>query len=66
MSVLGWGDAVFMAYIKGAPEQIKKYCDMTSIPDDYEVVLDFYARKGYRVLSLACNEMNEKLKSSLD
>jgi cation-transporting ATPase 13A3/4/5 len=43
----------FHYYVKGSPEKIKELCGKSSIPNDYDSVLDVYTQKGYRVIALA-------------
>ena len=40
-------------YCKGAPESITGLCDPSTIPADYNPVLDHYTRSGFRVLAIA-------------
>ncbi|KAG8788562.1 hypothetical protein FRC15_003443 [Serendipita sp. 397] len=40
-------------YLKGAPEILHDVCDPTSFPIDYEDLLSYYTRNGYRVIGIA-------------
>ncbi|KAI0093395.1 Ca-transporting ATPase [Irpex rosettiformis] len=40
-------------YVKGAPEVMKEICDHSSFPDDYEDLLAYYTKRGYRVIAMA-------------
>ena len=55
MSIIGKNieEDYFKIFCKGSPEKIKKLCLNETIPSNYNKTLDFYTRKGYRVLSLA-------------
>ena len=39
--------------MKGSPEKIYELCNSSTIPENFHNVLDFYARKGFRVLAFA-------------
>lgn len=43
----------FLAYVKGAPEKIKELCDPSTLPSNYNEILDLYTEDGYRVLAVA-------------
>ncbi|KAJ2036549.1 hypothetical protein H4S03_003570 [Coemansia sp. S3946] len=40
-------------YVKGAPEVVRTLCIPTSVPADYDQVLNKYTQHGYRVIALA-------------
>ncbi|TIB92882.1 hypothetical protein E3Q19_01771 [Wallemia mellicola] len=40
-------------YVKGAPEVMSDICDKDSLPEDYEDLLSYYTKHGYRVIALA-------------
>ncbi|ODN81649.1 hypothetical protein L202_02049 [Cryptococcus amylolentus CBS 6039] len=40
-------------YVKGAPEVMPDICDPASFPIDYEDMLSYYTRNGYRVIAIA-------------
>ncbi|CAE6357681.1 unnamed protein product, partial [Rhizoctonia solani] len=40
-------------YVKGAPEVMGEICDPESFPGDYEDMLSYYTKHGYRVIALA-------------
>lgn len=46
-------DGSFKAYVKGSPERIQELCDPSSLPKNYEEILQIYTECGYRVLALA-------------
>ncbi|GAM21648.1 hypothetical protein SAMD00019534_048230, partial [Acytostelium subglobosum LB1] len=54
MSVIIKGDGLDgkeIAIVKGSPEKIKSFSVPSSLPADYDQVLDTYTKKGYRVLA---------------
>ncbi|KAF8609052.1 Ca-transporting ATPase [Ceratobasidium sp. AG-I] len=40
-------------YVKGAPEVMGDICELDSFPGDYEDMLSYYTKHGYRVIALA-------------
>ncbi|KAI6046068.1 hypothetical protein EDC04DRAFT_2864955 [Pisolithus marmoratus] len=40
-------------YVKGAPEVIAEICERDSFPHDYDDLLSYYTRRGYRVIAIA-------------
>ncbi|EGR30929.1 hypothetical protein IMG5_120940 [Ichthyophthirius multifiliis] len=42
---------IFRLHVKGSPEKIFELCIPSTIPENFHTVLDFYARKGFRVLA---------------
>ncbi|KAF8622733.1 hypothetical protein AX15_006823 [Amanita polypyramis BW_CC] len=40
-------------YVKGAPEVMLDICDRDSFPDDYDDLLSYYTKRGYRVIAMA-------------
>ncbi|KIK97368.1 hypothetical protein PAXRUDRAFT_765457 [Paxillus rubicundulus Ve08.2h10] len=40
-------------YVKGAPEVMDDICDKDSFPQDYDDLLSYYTRRGYRVIAVA-------------
>ncbi|GLB37530.1 putative P5-type ATPase cation transporter [Lyophyllum shimeji] len=40
-------------YVKGAPEVMADICDRDSFPQDYDDLLSYYTRRGYRVIAMA-------------
>lgn len=41
------------AFVKGAPEALRELCSSESLPSDYDELLNFYTRHGYRVIACA-------------
>ncbi|WVO12601.1 hypothetical protein L204_100206 [Cryptococcus depauperatus] len=44
-------------YVKGAPEVMADICDPLSFPLDYEDMLSYYTRNGFRVIAIAGKSM---------
>lgn len=40
-------------YVKGAPEVMGEICEKDSFPDDYDDLLSYYTKRGYRVIAMA-------------
>ncbi|KAJ7722136.1 hypothetical protein DFH07DRAFT_857204 [Mycena maculata] len=40
-------------YVKGAPEVMTDICERDSLPHDYDDLLSYYTRRGYRVIAIA-------------
>ncbi|KAG7446211.1 uncharacterized protein BT62DRAFT_931667 [Guyanagaster necrorhizus] len=40
-------------YVKGAPEVMGDICDQDSFPEDYDDLLSYYTKRGYRVIAIA-------------
>ena len=40
-------------YVKGAPEVMGDICDRDSFPEDYDDLLSYYTKRGYRVIAIA-------------
>ncbi|CCM05018.1 uncharacterized protein FIBRA_07217 [Fibroporia radiculosa] len=40
-------------YVKGAPEVMGEICDKASFPQDYDDLLSYYTKRGYRVIAIA-------------
>ncbi|KAI0028394.1 P-type ATPase [Vararia minispora EC-137] len=40
-------------YVKGAPEVMLDICEKNSFPDDYDDLLSYYTKRGYRVIAIA-------------
>ena len=54
----------FKVFCKGSPETIKNLCNKTTIPTNFDEILNIYTNKGYRVLGLAAKSININLKQS--
>lgn len=44
-------------YVKGAPEVMPDICDPSSFPLDYDDMLSYYTRNGFRVIAIAGKSM---------
>ncbi|KAG7098658.1 hypothetical protein E1B28_000574 [Marasmius oreades] len=40
-------------YVKGAPEVMAEICEKDSFPQDYDDLLSYYTKRGYRVIAMA-------------
>ncbi|KAJ4483302.1 hypothetical protein J3R30DRAFT_3834078 [Lentinula aciculospora] len=40
-------------YVKGAPEVMLDICEKDSFPEDYDDLLSYYTKRGYRVIAMA-------------
>ncbi|KAF8210382.1 hypothetical protein K438DRAFT_1809584 [Mycena galopus ATCC 62051] len=40
-------------YVKGAPEVMTDICEPDSLPHDYDDLLSYYTKRGYRVIAIA-------------
>ncbi|KAI0081294.1 hypothetical protein K474DRAFT_1768739 [Panus rudis PR-1116 ss-1] len=40
-------------YVKGAPEVMADICEKDSFPQDYDDLLSYYTKRGYRVIAIA-------------
>ncbi|KAI0351056.1 Ca-transporting ATPase [Trametes cingulata] len=40
-------------YVKGAPEVMAEICDKSTFPSDYDDLLSYYTKRGYRVIAMA-------------
>lgn len=40
-------------FVKGAPEAMREICKASSLPSDYEELLGYYTRRGFRVIACA-------------
>ena len=46
-------DQTFRAYVKGSPEKIADLCDKSTLPANFDKILETYTQEGYRVIALA-------------
>ncbi|KAI1289645.1 Polyamine-transporting ATPase 13A3 [Halotydeus destructor] len=47
------GSPMYKVLLKGAPEKVVSFCDPSTVPRDWETVLESYARDGLRVIAAA-------------
>ena len=59
-----YNENYFKVFCKGSPETIKNLCNKTTIPTNFDEILNIYTNKGYRVLGLAAKSININLKQS--
>lgn len=60
MSVISKDKTNTFIFSKGSPEMIKKLSVSSSLPDDYDSIQNYYTKKGFRVLSIAYRDLQEK------
>ena len=48
-----YGENVFWGFTKGAPEVISEICNKSTLPANYEQILQQYTHNGYRVIACA-------------
>ena len=46
-------DNKFLAFVKGSPEKIQELCDPSTLPHNYEEILEIYTKEVFRVIGLA-------------
>jgi len=46
-------DNSYHSFVKGSPEKIKELSSKSSLPEDFDAVLETYTLEGYRVIALA-------------
>lgn len=51
-------DTCYRSFVKGSPEKIFELSVKSSIPDNYDDVLNKYTKEGYRVISLAQKKLS--------
>lgn len=47
----------FRTFVKGSPELIREHCNSSSLPNNYEEILEIYTQSGYRVIALATKQL---------
>ena len=47
------GDRGVAVFVKGAPEALRDICQESSLPEDYEDLLNYYTHRGFRVIACA-------------
>ncbi|KAL4462608.1 hypothetical protein ABPG74_000438 [Tetrahymena malaccensis] len=57
---LDFDSDLYKLYVKGSPEKIFELSNPYSIPQNFHEVLDFYARKGFRVLAFGIKVLQMK------
>ena len=66
MTVIGknLNENFFKVFCKGSPEKIKELCNPTTIPENFDEILNNYTTKGYRVLGMAGKSLIMNFKQS--
>ncbi|KAM9844901.1 polyamine-transporting ATPase 13A3-like [Aulostomus maculatus] len=55
------GEKHMDAYLKGAPEIVAGLCKPHTVPQNFTEILETYTRQGFRVIALACRQLESKL-----
>ena len=50
-------DQQYRAYVKGSPEKVAELCIPSSLPANYDAILEVYTNQGYRVIALATKSL---------
>ena len=68
MSVLvkNTNESFFKCFVKGSPEKIKKLCDPSTLPLDFNEKLDNCTSKGYRVLAMGYKMIDMDINQCLE
>jgi cation-transporting P-type ATPase 13A2 len=48
----------FRSYVKGSPERIRELCRSSTLPENFDEILEIYTECGYRVLAMATKPLN--------
>ena len=66
MSVIVWDtkSSTHALFVKGAPETIKTICSSSSLPSDFDSVLEEYSRMGLRIIAVAWKNLGHELSSA--
>ena len=66
MTVIGknLNENFFKVFCKGSPEKIKELCNPSTIPENFDEILNNYTTKGYRVLGMAGKSLIMDFKQS--
>ena len=54
----------FKVYCKGSPEKIRELCDQSTIPQNFDEILNNFTTKGYRVLGMAGKSLTMNFQQS--
>ena len=52
-------DSKYRAFVKGSPEKIKELCVKSSLPENFDRILNSYASEGYRIIALATKTLEK-------
>ena len=68
MSVLvkNTNESFFKCFVKGSPEKIKKLCDPSTLPSDFNEKLENYTSKGFRVLAMGYKMIDMNIDQCLE
>ena len=53
------GDPGAHIFVKGAPEVMKEICQKSSVPSEYEDLLNYYTHRGFRVIACASKYLSK-------
>jgi len=56
------GSQNFTVFMKGAPEKVASFCKPNTIPGDFSILLEYYTKRGYRVIGAAAKSLQASLK----
>ncbi|XP_069473526.1 probable cation-transporting ATPase 13A4 isoform X2 [Ambystoma mexicanum] len=56
----------FLAFMKGAPEMVVRFCRQETVPFDFSSELELYTMQGFRVIGLAYKPLPAKPNFSVD
>jgi cation-transporting ATPase 13A3/4/5 len=51
----------FWSFVKGSPENIKNLCKESSVPANFDQLLNEYTRKGHRVIAFGARELDSNI-----
>ena len=66
MTIIGknLNENYFKAFCKGSPEKIRDLCNPSTIPENFDTILNSYTTKGYRVLAMAAKSISMNFQQS--
>ena len=66
MTIIGknLNENFFKAYCKGSPEKIRELSDPSTLPLNFDEILNSYTTKGFRVLGMAAKSINMTLEET--
>ena len=66
MTIIGknLNENYFKAFCKGSPEKIKSLCNPSTIPENFDEVLNSYTTKGFRVLGMGAKSIRMTFQQS--
>jgi len=52
-------DGQYRVFVKGSPEKISELCQQSTLPENFNLVLEQYTKEGNRVIALATKQLPE-------